>query len=264
MDMVQEKKAFSLSTEELSVVMMLCGYEQAAADALKNTRDWESDEQLQEVVGEAESLLRRRGYQNEIGEIDQGLESLIHLLMRAEKKVRCVHGKTVMLLHNMGSRKVLVQKCEDGMHSFYDMDMTKNKQGEKTIQDFYQLPSEQPIEMEPFIMSSEMFQSFSVAKTAKQINELLSEGEHPPAMQAFMEAFVKSGCFLNNFSLIKSDYITDENEIPEIHLFLPSKSCIWYIDYKEVDTHGQVYFYPTEASSLIQMIMTRIKMWFGF
>src|SRR5690606_21228823 len=95
MDMVQEKKAFSLSTEELSVVMMLCGYEQAAADALKNTRDWESDEQLQEVVGEAESLLRRRGYQNEIGDLDQRPESLIHLLMRAEKKARCVHGKTV-------------------------------------------------------------------------------------------------------------------------------------------------------------------------
>lgn len=91
--MIQEKKAFSLSTEELSVVMMLCGYEQAAADALKNTRNWESDEQLQEVVGEAELLLRRRGYQHEKGEINQGLERLIHLLMRAEKKVRCVHVK---------------------------------------------------------------------------------------------------------------------------------------------------------------------------
>ncbi|MFS0646497.1 hypothetical protein [Siminovitchia sp. 179-K 8D1 HS] len=262
--MIQEKKTFSLSTEELSVAMMLCGYEQAAADALKNTRDWESDGQLQEVVGEAELLLRRRGYQNEKGEMDYGLESLIHLLMGAEKKVRCVHGKTVMLLHNMGSRKVLVQKCEDGIHSFYDMDMTKNKQGEKTIQDFYQFPAEQLIETEPFIMSSEMFQSFSVAKTAKQVNELLSEGEHPPAMQAFMDAFVESGCFLNNLSLIKSDYITDENEMPEIHLFLPSKSFIWYIDYTEVDTEGKVYFYPTEASSLIQMIMNRIKMWFGF
>lgn len=118
--------------------------------------------------------------------------------------------------------------------------------------------------MESFKISSEMFQSFSVAKTAKQVNELLSDGEHPPAMQAFMETFVKRGCFLNNFSLIKSDYITDENEIPEIHLFLPSKSFIWYIDYMEVDVKGQVYFYPTKASSLIQMIVPRIKMWFGF
>lgn len=262
--MIQEKKTFSLSTEELSVAMMLCGYEQAAADALKNTREWKSDEQLQEIIGEAELLLRRRGYQNEKGEMDHGLESLIHLLMRAEKKVRCVHGKTVMLLHNMGSRKVLVQKCEDGVHSFYDIDLTKKEQGEKTIQDFYQFPAEEPIEMEPFMVSSEMFQSFSVAKTAEQINELLSKGEHPPAMQVFMKEFVESGCFLNNLSLIKSDYITDENEMPEIHLFLPSTSFIWYIDYTEVDTQGSVYFYPTEASSLIKMIMTRMKMWFGY
>ncbi|SDB87034.1 hypothetical protein [Shouchella lonarensis] len=261
--MIEEKQVFSLSTEELSVSMMLCGYEQAAADALKNTREWESDEQLQDIVGEAELSLRRRGYQNEQGELVHGLESLVHLLMRSEKKVRCLHDKKVMILHDMGSRKALVQKCEDGMHHFDHIDLTSNKQGEKIVQGFYQFPSEEPIEMEPFMMSSEMFQDFSVAKTEKQIDDLLSEGEHPPAMQSFMKDFVASGCFLDNMSLIKSDIITDENQMPEIHLFLPSKSFIWYIDYTEVDTQGKVYFYPTNSAGLIEMIMTRMSMWFG-
>jgi hypothetical protein len=38
------KTHIKLPTEELSAAMMLCGYEQWAADALKNTRERKSDE----------------------------------------------------------------------------------------------------------------------------------------------------------------------------------------------------------------------------
>ncbi|ALA52321.1 hypothetical protein CAY60_003880 [Shouchella clausii] len=238
--MIQDKQ-IALSTEEFVAALVLCGYEEAAADIINELQLAETEEQLVTFSNQAETLLNNRGYWDETrsSNLVKGLESFIHLLIKSQKKTRCVHGNHVLIFHQIEGDEMIVQTFK-GMEHRFELCKHSDSLWER-MADFFGLADEDVDLPENFRLRSQGFDLFSQA-TSEEIDAIIRDQIYPENFNIFLDDFRNHGFSLDNISMMISHYTRDESELIQVNFFLKSsKGFMWYVDYSLIEETNEIH-----------------------
>ncbi|TPE68216.1 hypothetical protein [Halalkalibacterium halodurans] len=252
MNLLEEKK-IALSTDEMIVALALCGYEDVAREASLLKRDM-TEEQIDALAYHAERLLKHRGYWNEERptQLAQEVEDLIHAMMKAPKKIRCVYGQYALLFHHLADGGMIVQRFEGMDHMFTIIN--HNSDYVEHLIDFYGLPEEKPTEgIAPFAIERELFDSLDTF-TDEEMDAICEDEGHPISFRSFLKDFQERHAVLDSITFMFGEETEEDQRDEPVYLFLRGKSCVWVLDYSFVTERDEIDVYSVEMKEYLKLI----------
>lgn len=252
MNLLNEKK-IALSTDEFIGVLALCGYEDVAREASLLKRDM-TEEQLGAFAYHVERLLKHRGYWDESRstQLVQEVEDLIHAVMKAPKKVRCVYGQYALIFHHLADGGRIVQRFE-GMDHIFTM-INGNLDYVEHLIDFYGLPEEEPKEgIAPFKIERELFDSMGTY-TDEEMDAICKDEDHPISFRSFLRDFQERHAVFDSITFMFGEEVEEAQRDEPVYLFLRGKSCVWFLDYSFVTEANEIEVYPVEMKEYMKLI----------
>ncbi|WZY01328.1 hypothetical protein NSQ26_04640 [Bacillus sp. FSL W7-1360] len=262
LEMEQAKTAFTLSTDEITTAFLLCGYGEVAAEILNASKRISSEEERVRFAEHTETLLKHRGYWDSERESNliKEFESFIHTLMRASKRLRCVRGSTVLMLHHVEGDNAFVQTCKGADHSFelvHDVD-----ERTEALHTFYEVEEVNMGESEGFTMEVDFFEMLHEI-TAEQLDELIEKEVYAGPILQFLKDYRANKLVFDNISFLQTDYaVKNESELLEMQFLLESEEFVWHIHYHDIEEKQEVYAYPVEKREYLGMIIDGLNDWF--
>lgn len=253
MNFLKEKK-IALTTDEFIGVLALCGYEDVAREASLLKRNMMTDEQLDAFSYHVERLLKHRGYWDEARttQLIQEVEDMIHAVMKAPKKVRCVYGQHALIFHHLADGGRIVQRFE-GMDHMFTM-ISGNLDYVEHLIDFYGLPEEEPKEgIAPFKIERELFDSM-VTYTDEEMDAICKDEDHPISFRFFLRDFQERHATFDSITFMFGEEVEETQRDEPVYLFLRGKSCVWILDYSSVAEANEIDVYPVEMKEYMKLI----------
>lgn len=263
MSEVKETRKFVLSRDEMIAALFLCNYGEVATDIINSERPFESEEERTRFADHTETLLKHRGYWDDDREthLTQGLESFIHLLMKVGKRVRCVRGNSVLMLHYVEGNEVIIQTYK-GMDHTFEMVSDADRRLE-ALHTFYEVPElkEKP-PLDAFIMEVEFFEMLHTI-TVEQLNVMIEQETYPDPILQFLKDFRANHLVLDNISFLRTEYaVKNKSDILEMHFVVESETFMWYIHYQELEEKKEITVYPIHHREFLGMIADGMNKWF--
>ncbi|MBM7691608.1 hypothetical protein JOC77_001015 [Peribacillus deserti] len=255
---METTKGISLTTNELASVLALCGYESMANDVINNLNVLESEEGFTSFLQETEASLRMKGFWNDQREtmIEEGLESLITLLVHSKKKIRIIRGQKVTFIHHLDQNNLLLQMIADGQHR---LEIIKNQELKQVLENFCgggRISAHEFHELEALKLDETIYNQLHQL-TDESADMLLSENL-PFSLRIFLEDFKANGFEFDNASLMEMKFEQDYLAMNQVFFFLNTDSYIWLLDYDKVE-ENELYVLPMsiqDFNSLIFSIVT--------
>ncbi|WZY00214.1 hypothetical protein NSQ26_13135 [Bacillus sp. FSL W7-1360] len=263
MTKVKEARRFALSRDEMIAALFLCNYGEVATDIINSERPFESEEEQKRFADHTETLLKHRGYWDNRREthLVQGFESFIHLLMKVGKRVRCVRGSTVLMLHYVEGNQVIIQTCKGMDHTFELVDEVDKCL--EALHTFYeaQETKEKP-EQEAFVMEVAFFEMLHTI-TTEQLNVMIEQETYPDPILQFLKDFRTNNLVLDNISFLRTEYaVKNKSEVLEMQFVVESEDFVWYIHYQDMEKNREITVYPVERREYLGMVADGMNKWF--
>jgi len=229
-------KLISLTTDELAVVLVLCGYEVLANQILLNEEKLQSEEMIDYFASNIEDSLKLKGFWNDERDtlIEEKLEGIIRLLVLSKKKVRFITGNKVTFLHKLINEKFLLQIIENGVHTFEYLEEEYNikdmvKRIVKNIETEKSLNSWQPL-----LFDSETFDEFH-NRSSEELLKLSSNEVTGIELKCFIKDFIENNQEFDNVSCMIMDSKEDVMQIVDVLFYLSGAKNIWFVNYDQVE-----------------------------
>lgn len=230
------------TTEELALLVTLCGYPQVAKGIAEASLGERSEREWQAIMEVTVHQLMAKEYwdydKDARGEVplSDSMQQWIHRYVQSQHLIRCSHTRPhVLLLHVTDEQSPWVAHVieRDILHQF---SIIPKHEAPKLIHDFYSFSHNTSDEREPrqFAVSDEAFDLLSVAGQSDRVRRMsdFSMAEEW-AFTTFTNDLNKHNWTLFNISYF---YIPNEEEEPllrDIVFFVPSESGVWVVEYKE-------------------------------
>ncbi|WP_090774739.1 hypothetical protein [Shouchella lonarensis] len=262
-NLLQEKQ-IALSTDEFIGALALCGYEEVAHEASLLKRDM-TEEQMKSFSHHTERLLKHRGYLDETLETQliPEVENLIHAVMKAPKKVRCVYGQYALVFHHLENGGMIVQRFE-GMDHIFTLVKSNFNYVEHLI-DFYGVPKEEPTEgIAPFTLERELF-DFMGTYTDEEMDAICADEDHPIFFRTFLKDFQERHAIIDSITFMFGQEGDEEQQRDEpVYLFLKGKACVWVFDYSFVTEKDEIDVYPADMKEYMKLLTEEeLPAWLG-
>ncbi|PLT29797.1 hypothetical protein [Peribacillus deserti] len=254
-------RGISLTTNELASVLALCGYESMATDVINGQNELNSEEDFDKFLKETEASLKIKGFWNEQREsyIEEGLESLITLLVHSKKKVRIIRGQKVTFIHSLNRNNLLLQRISDGIHS---LEIINSQELKKVLQNSCQgglVSSHEIDKLETLKLNEDIFNQLHHL-TNESVSNLLARNL-PFSLSRFLEDFEANAFEFDNASLMEINFEQDVLSISQIFFFLNMGNYLWIMDYDNVK-ENEIFVIPMRVEDFNNLIFSVISDYF--
>ncbi|WP_026692730.1 hypothetical protein [Peribacillus kribbensis] len=260
---MEKIKGISLTTNELASVLALCGYESMANDVINGLNVLSDEKDFDRFLKETEASLRMKGFWNDQREnlIEEGLESLITLLVHSKKKVRIIRGQKVTFIHYLDSNNMLLQLISDGRHH---LELIKSPELWIAVVDYCQgglmsSCNSEASKLEVLKLDEDIYNTLHQL-TDETVSTLLSH-DLPFSLRVFLEDFKANSFEFDNVSLMDMRFEDDYLSINQVFFFLNTGSYIWLLDYDKVDDN-EIYVLPMNAADFNNLIFSVVTDYF--
>ncbi|MGG0385759.1 hypothetical protein HPB58_23430 [Priestia filamentosa] len=247
---MNQQPKISLSTEELALSLVLCGYDEVAAGVLESGLGKKSESDLQIVFETAShSLLSKElllgiNEENLAESLHPVFKQMMDLFVQSTKMIRCnkeANGaEEVLMLHRLpGDESLKHEVKHDVVHEF---SILKGNEIQPAITSFLKVLAWGEIETAHIPLTEELFNRL-VEKT-KTEDELASLCEsfhihqHQEMLKIFLSDFNEYG---RRFANISESLISlkEYSQIQEAHLILPIHKRLWVVYNENEDVTEQ-------------------------
>ncbi|MFP3886437.1 hypothetical protein U8V97_13380 [Priestia filamentosa] len=247
---MNQQPKISLSTEELALSLVLCGYDEVAAGVLESGLGKKSESDLQIVFETAShSLLSKElllgiNEENLAQSLHPVFKQMMDLFVQSTKMIRCnkeANGaEEVLMLHRLpGDESLKHEVKHDVVHEF---SILKGNEIQPAITSFLKVLAWGEIETAHIPLTEELFNRL-VEKT-KTEDELASLCEsfhihqHQEMLKIFLSDFNEYG---RRFANISESLISlkEYSQIQEAHLILPIHKRLWVVYNENEDVTEQ-------------------------
>ena len=229
-------KQISLTTDELAVAFLLCGYEELANQILLNEEMLQSEEMFDYFVRNIEGSMKLKGFWDDGRDslLVEDVEETIRLLALSQKKVRFVKGTKVTFLHKLINETYLLQVIENGVHNltYADQDF-KLKELIKRIVKIKETEISN-FSWQPLFFDSKTFDEFH-NQSSKELHKLSSNEAIGPELVCFIADFIDNNQEFDNVSCMVMDTNRDVMQVVDVLFYLSGRKNVWFINYDQVE-----------------------------
>ncbi|RAS78486.1 hypothetical protein [Priestia endophytica] len=247
---MNQQPKISLSTEELALSLVLCGYDEVAAGVLKSGLGEKSESDLQIVFETAShSLLSKElllgiNEENLAESLHPVFKQMMDLFVQSTKMIRCnkeANGaEEVLMLHRLpGDESLKHEVKHDVVHEF---SILKENEIQPAITSFLKVLAWSEIETAHIPLTEELFNRLvEETKTEDELASLCESfhiHQHQEMLKIFLSDFNDYG---RRFANISESLISlkDYSQIQEAHLILPIHKRLWVVYNENEDVNEQ-------------------------
>ncbi|RAS80884.1 hypothetical protein [Priestia endophytica] len=247
---MNQQPKISLSTEELALSLVLCGYDEVAAGVLKSGLGEKSESDLQIVFETAShSLLSKElllgiNEENLAESLHPVFKQMMDLFVQSTKMIRCnkeANGaEEVLMLHRLpGDESLKHEVKHDVVHEF---SILKENEIQPAITSFLKVLAWGEIETAHIPLTEELFNRLvEETKTEDELASLCESfhiHQHQEMLKIFLSDFNDYG---RRFANISESLISlkDYSQIQEAHLILPIHKRLWVVYNENEDVNEQ-------------------------
>lgn len=247
---MNQQPKISLSTEELALSLVLCGYDEVAAGVLKSGLEEKSESDLQIVFETAShSLLSKElllgiNEENLAKSLHPVFKQMMDLFVQSTKMIRCnkeANGaEEVLMLHCLpGDESLKHEVKHDVVHEF---SILKENEIQPAITSFLKVLAWGEIETAHIPLTEELFNRLvEETKTEDELASLCESfhiHQHQEMLKIFLSDFNHYG---RRFANISESLISlkDYSQIQEAHLILPIHKRLWVVYNENEDVNEQ-------------------------
>ncbi|MGG1219504.1 hypothetical protein ABE236_18865 [Priestia endophytica] len=247
---MNQQPKISLSTEELALSLVLCGYDEVAAGVLKSGLGEKSESDLQIVFETAShSLLSKElllgiNEENLAESLHPVFKQMMDLFVQSTKMIRCnkeANGaEEVLMLHRLpGDESLKHEVKHDVVHEF---SILKENEIQPAITSFLKVLAWSEIETAHIPLTEELFNRLvEETKTEDELASLCESfhiHQHQEMLKIFLSDFNDYG---RRFANISESLISlkDYSQIQEAHLILSIHKRLWVIYNENEDVNEQ-------------------------
>ncbi|WZY00199.1 hypothetical protein NSQ26_13060 [Bacillus sp. FSL W7-1360] len=260
----KQREVLVLSTDEIAAALFLCGYGAVATEMFNTQQRFKNEEERDHFSYNAEMSLKKRGYWDDDRDkhLVEGFESFVHLLMKAQKRVRCVRGNAMFMLHNIDGQGVIIQTGQGRGHVFelvQDVD-----QCSEALRSFYEMKEvDEVLQTKDFTVTVDFFERLR-GITIEQLNMMIEQGVHDDQIRQFLKDFRTNELVFDNIAFMRTDYaVKSKSDLLEVQFLLESDVFVWYIDYQNIGEKKEVHVYPVEKNEYLGRVTSDINEWFA-
>lgn len=258
--MLKEKQV-SLSTEELTVAFILCGYEDVGNQIIFKDELLKSKEKMNSFSKNIEDSLKLKGFWdgNRDSFLSEELENLIKVLALTKLKIRFVIGKKVVFIHKIKNDQFLFQFIQNGIHTISYIegeDKIRNLISEILKLKLIDIPWK---EWAPLMLDSETFDEIH-SQSERSLKEL-AQNNIPMEMKLFIHDFISNNQEFDNVSCMVMDSEENQLHVVKVVFFIIGEKNIWTIDYENVN-EDKIYILPksniqfsNEVTELVEVFL---------
>ncbi|MED4071646.1 hypothetical protein [Priestia endophytica] len=237
---MNQQPKISLSTEELALSLVLCGYDEVAAGVLKSGLGEKSESDLQIVFETAShSLLSKElllgiNKENLAESLHPVFKQMMDLFVQSTKMIRCnkeTNGtEEVLMLHRLPGNESLKHEVKhDVVHEF---SILKENEIQPAMTSFLKVLAWGEIETAHIPLTEELFNRLvEETKTEDELASLCESfhiHQHQEMLKIFLSDFNDYG---RRFANISESLISlkEYSQIQEAHLILPIHKRLWVV-----------------------------------
>mgnify|MGYP003440960644 CR=1 FL=1 len=251
-----------LTTDELAVAFLLCGYEALSNQILLNEEMLQSEEMFDYFVRSIEDSMNLKGYWNDGRDtlLVEGVEEIIRLLALSQKKIRFVTGTKVNFLHKLINEKYLLQVIENGVHTlaYVDADFKLEELVKRIVK-----IKETDIKhnsWQPLLFNSETFDEFH-SQSPKELHKLSTNEAIGPELKCFIKDLIDNNQEFDNVSCMVMDTNSDVMQVVDVLFYLSGRNNVWYVDYEQVE-EDKIFIVPETYKKFIDDINKWLAVFF--
>lgn len=247
---MNQQPKISLSTEELALSLVLCGYDEVAAGVLKSGLGGKSESDLQVVFETAShSLLSKElllgiNEENLAESLHPVFKQMMDHFVQSTKMIRCnkeANGaEEVLMLHRLpGDESLKHEVKHDVVHEF---SILKENEIQPAITSFLKVLAWGEIETAHIPLTEELFNRLvEETKTEDELASLCESfhiHQHQEMLKIFLSDFNDYG---RRFANISESLISlkEYSQIQEAHLILPIHKRLWVVYNENEDVNEQ-------------------------
>jgi hypothetical protein len=247
---MNQQPKISLSTEELALSLVLCGYDEVAAGVLKSVLGEKSESDLQIVFETAShSLLSKElllgiNEENLAESLHPVFKQMMDLFVQSTKMIRCnkeANGtEEVLMLHRLPGNESLKHEVKhDVVHEF---SILKENEIQPAMTSFLKVLAWGEIETAHIPLTEELFNRLvEETKTEDELASLCESfhiHQHQEMLKIFLSDFNDYG---RRFANISESLISlkEYSQIQEAHLILPIHKRLWVVYNENEDVNEQ-------------------------
>lgn len=239
--------ALTCTTEELALLVSVCGYPAVAKGIAEASYGEKSPEEWDAIMESTihQLVIKSLWDPDKTGEDEHPLSEEMQIFIKqyVESKwmIRCsnISGRSVLMIHHFEEDIWLAHViAEDIMHEFA---LLSNDEIPTVIKDFYSFEGSKTEETHVFFLTDEAFDWLSdqtnITKVRKKANFTPAEEQ---SFHHFTQDLEERDWSLYNISHFEIPNIEGDFLLANIVFFLPSKSGMWIVEYEE-DTEKPVH-----------------------
>ncbi|WP_019390522.1 hypothetical protein [Priestia filamentosa] len=237
---MSQQPKISLSTEELALSLVLCGYDEVAAGVLKSGLGEKSENDLQVVFETAShSLLSKElllgiNEENLAESLHPIFKQMMDLFVQSTKMIRCnkeANGaEEVLMLHRLpGDESLKHEVKHDVVHEF---SILKENEIQPAITSFLKVLAWGEIETAHIPLTEELFNRLVEETKTEDELAFLCESFHIHHHQEMLKIFLSDfNDYGRRFANISESLISlkEYSQIQEAHLILPIHKRLWVV-----------------------------------
>ncbi|MFP7486645.1 hypothetical protein SFC65_20995 [Priestia filamentosa] len=237
---MSQQLKISLSTEELALSLVLCGYDEVAAGVLKSGLGEKSENDLQVVFETAShSLLSKElllgiNEENLAESLHPIFKQMMDLFVQSTKMIRCnkeANGaEEVLMLHRLpGDESLKHEVKHDVVHEF---SILKESEIQPAITSFLKVLAWGEIETAHIPLTEELFNRLVEETKTEDELAFLCESFHIHHHQEMLKIFLSDfNDYGRRFANISESLISlkEYSQIQEAHLILPIHKRLWVV-----------------------------------
>ncbi|YCA44088.1 hypothetical protein M1E11_02455 [Bacillus sp. JZ8] len=237
---MKQQPKISLSTEELALSLVLCGYDEVAAGVLKSGLGEKSESDLQVVFETAShSLLSKElllgiNEENLAESLHPIFKQMMDLYVQSTKMIRCnkeANGaEEVLMLHRLpGDESLKHEVKHDVVHEF---SILKESEIQPAITSFLKVLAWGEIETAHISLTEELFNRLVEETKTEDELAFLCESFHIHQHQEMLKIFLSDfNDYGRRFANISESFISlkEYSQIQEAHLILPIHKRLWVV-----------------------------------
>ncbi|OXS66232.1 hypothetical protein [Priestia filamentosa] len=237
---MSQQPKISLSTEELALSLVLCGYDEVAAGVLKSGLGEKSENDLQVVFETAshsllsKELLLSINEENLAESLHPIFKQMMDLFVQSTKMIRCnkeANGaEEVLMLHRLpGDESLKHEVKHDVVHEF---SILKESEIQPAITSFLKVLAWGEIETAHIPLTEELFNRLVEETKTEDELAFLCESFHIHHHQEMLKIFLSDfNDYGRRFANISESLISlkEYSQIQEAHLILPIHKRLWVV-----------------------------------
>ncbi|ERN54911.1 hypothetical protein [Alkalihalophilus marmarensis] len=246
------------TTEELVVLVDLCGYHSVAKGIGESSLGEKSEDAWEAVFEGAVHQLMLKGVwdvqkasNNEVP-LNEELQLFIKHFVQSPKIIRTINvtANESLLFHQLPNEKWLMHHVTaDIIHEFF---FIEEHEISKHVLHFNQYMDMKGENHQAFTLTDHQFDLLSKEENVPKLKSLLNmPDDQMTAFDELISSINSNNWTLHNTSLIKVDLENEQNTITEVLFHIPSTSGVWMLEY---DEHLNVHVTNVDAKQFQEKI----------